>query len=131
MTDAGRRWYDPFTGTPGTEEESADGGDRPGAVGGATAPAPEPIGAVAAQLVGRRQWGQRLEGARIHSVWPRIAGPAVAAHVTPVRLMGGVLVLRADSGAWATQVRYLAGELAERANAEFGATAVTRVQVTT
>lgn len=131
MTDgrSGRRWYDPFTGTPGTDEEAEP--ERRSATGGSTAQPPEPIGDVAAQLVGRRDWSQRLEGARIHAVWPRVAGPAVAEHVTPVRLMGGVLVLRADSGAWATQVRYLAGELLERANAELGGRVVTQVRVTT
>lgn len=130
--NSGRRWYDPFTGTPGEADEEphepvsgrAGGAGRP-------APLPEPIGDVARQLVGRRDWKRRLEGARIHAVWPRVAGPVVAEHVTPVRLMGGVLVLRADSGAWATQVRYLGGELMERANAELGDGVVTQVTVTT
>lgn len=46
--------------------------------------------------------------------WEEIAGPAVARHVRPVRLSGGVLVVAADHPAWATQVRSLgAGLLAK------------------
>jgi predicted nucleic acid-binding Zn ribbon protein len=119
------RWYDPLTRTSGG---GRDHGSRP-----ARDPAvdtPTPIGAIAEQLVTRREWRRRLEGSQIHALWERIAGQAVAEHVRPVRLLGGVLVLEADSGAWATQVRYLTQGLAERANAELGADLVERIQIT-
>ena len=124
-----RRWYDPLTrttggsGVPGhnhrSPRRSVPGNDAPTA-----------IGAIAEQLVVRREWERRLEGSQIHGVWEQIAGPAVADHVRPVRLLGGVLVLEADSGAWATQVRYLTHSLIERANEELGSDLVERIQIT-
>ncbi len=60
-----------------------------------TGPEPSPLAAAAEALIGRRGWGKRLQGARIHEHWAAIAGPALAEHVQPVRLHGGVLVVRA------------------------------------
>ena len=71
-----------------------------------------------------------MEGARIHEVWPTVAGAAVAASVTPVRLAGGVLVLAAADAAWATQVRYLERSIVARANELLGPGAVRQVTVT-
>ncbi|CAN5735946.1 hypothetical protein BH24ACT14_BH24ACT14_01380 [soil metagenome] len=84
-----------------------------------------------AAISGRRGWQARLRGARIHQHWDEIAGEQLARHVEPVRLAGGVLVVRAISPAWATQVGYLAPELMGRANAVLGAGEVTTVKVTT
>jgi predicted nucleic acid-binding Zn ribbon protein len=82
-------------------------------------------------LTARRGWQHRLEGARVHDVWAEIAGPQLAAHTRPVRLHGGVLVVRAESPAWATQVRYLSGDLLARANEVLGAGRVARVVLVT
>lgn len=79
----------------------------------------------------RRGWRTRLEGARVHGLWTEVAGEQLAEHTEPVRLHGGVLVLRAESAAWATQVRYLGAQLAERANTVLGAGQVTQVTVVT
>lgn len=72
------------------------------------------------RLIADRGWAQRVEAARVHTEWQEIAGEQLARHTEPVRLHGGVLVVRASSPAWATQVRYLARELAARANAVLG-----------
>ncbi|HEY8340974.1 MAG TPA: DUF721 domain-containing protein [Egibacteraceae bacterium] len=93
-------------------------------------PEPAPLGEVLRRVVERRGWDRRLEGARVHQVWEEIAGEELARHAQPVRLVGGVLVVRAESAAWATQVRYLAGTLMERANAVLGPGQVTKVTVT-
>ncbi len=91
---------------------------------------PVPVADLLDGVSGRRGWAARLHGARIHSQWSAIAGEQLARHVEPVRLVGGVLVVRATSSAWATQVGYLSGELAARANAVLGEGEVTRVTVT-
>lgn len=109
-----RRRTDPETASP----DVAAGGSEPAALG-------ELLGAAA----GRRGWATRLRGARVHGLWADIAGEQLARHTEPVRLHGGVLVVRADSSTWATQVRYLGAELAERANAVLGADQVTKVTV--
>nr|MDP9405128.1 DUF721 domain-containing protein [Actinomycetota bacterium] len=55
----------------------------------------------------------------------------LARYVAPVRLAGGVLVVRVGSPVWATQVRYLAADLVARANAVLGEGEVTALTVTT
>ncbi|MBW3601270.1 MAG: DUF721 domain-containing protein [Actinobacteria bacterium] len=90
---------------------------------------PESLGDLVGELTSARGWASRLRDARVHRRWPQIVGPELAAHVEPVRLHGGVLVVRAESPPWATQVRYLSGQLAERANEILGAGSVRRVNV--
>lgn len=90
---------------------------------------PETLGDLLGELSSARGWASRLRDARVHGRWPQIVGPELAAHVQPVRLHGGVLVVRAESSAWATQVRYLSGQLADRANEVLGADSVRRVNV--
>jgi len=90
---------------------------------------PTPLADLLGGVARKRRWATRLEGARVHGLWTEIAGEQLARHTEPVRLHGGVLVVRADSATWATQVRYLGGQLAERANGVLGAEQVTSVRV--
>lgn len=83
-------------------------------------PDPRPLGDALAAFVGRRGWRRRMEGARVHASWREIAGEELARHSEPVRLHGGVLVVRVDSTVWATQVRALVGPLLRRTNAVLG-----------
>ena len=92
---------------------------------------PRPLAGLLDALATRRGWGQRLSGARVHALWEQIAGAELARHTEPVRLHGGVLVLRVDSPAWATQVRYLTGGLLTRANEVLGAGSVQRITLVT
>lgn len=46
--------------------------------------------------------------------WEELVGPAMAAHVRPLRLHGSALVVVADHPAWATQVRHLAPDVLAR-----------------
>lgn len=92
--------------------------------------APRTVADLLRAIAARRGWDRRLEGARIHERWAAIAGDELARHTEPVRLVGGVLVVRAESAAWATQVRYLGAALAARANEELGEGQVTKVTVT-
>jgi predicted nucleic acid-binding Zn ribbon protein len=52
--------------------------------------------------------------------WEELVGSSVAAHVQPVRLVAGTLIVRADHPAWATQIRLIAPEILERVASEFG-----------
>ncbi len=53
----------------------------------------------------------------------------MAAHCAPERFADGVLVVRADSTTWATQVRLLAPVLQRRLDEEVGAGVVERLEV--
>ena len=92
-------------------------------------PPPAPLAGALSALAGQKGWTKRLRGARIHEHWAEIAGPAVAANVEPVRLHGGVLVVRATSPAWATQLRYLTPQLMARANEVLGPDSVSSVTI--
>lgn len=91
--------------------------------------APNALSELLGQWVTRRGWQDRLHDSQIHRRWLEIAGEEIAAHAEPVRLRGGVLVVRAQSGAWATQLRYLTPRLLERAQEVLGADRVERVQI--
>jgi predicted nucleic acid-binding Zn ribbon protein len=53
--------------------------------------------------------------------WEAAVGPAVAAHVQPVRLDGARLVVEVDDPAWATQLRFLEETMKRRLAEEAGA----------
>lgn len=91
--------------------------------------APNALSELLGQWVDRRGWHDRLHDSQIHPRWLEIAGEEIAAHAEPVRLRGGVLVVRVESGAWATQLRYLTPRLLERAQHVLGADRVKRVQI--
>jgi len=70
-------------------------------------PGPRPIGeSLDAVVRPVAPHGARAFGA-IFGRWEEIVGPALAAHVRPVRATEEVLVVAADHPAWATQVRSL------------------------
>jgi predicted nucleic acid-binding Zn ribbon protein len=61
--------------------------------------------------------------------WTTVVGSQVAEHCAPESFTDGVLMVRADSTAWATQVRLLVPMLLGRLGAELGDGVVTKVQV--
>jgi hypothetical protein len=60
--------------------------------------------------------------------WEEAVGEAVAAHVQPVKLDGGTLVVQVDDPAWATQLRFLEATLRARL-AEVAGAQVDRIDV--
>jgi predicted nucleic acid-binding Zn ribbon protein len=90
---------------------------------------PSPVAAVLGDLARQRRWGERLEGAVVFGRWEQLVGPELAERCEPVRLVGGVLVVRAESQAWATQVGYLTGQLVERAAEVLGEGLVREVRI--
>lgn len=88
-------------------------GRRTGPEGSAPRRLRDSLGAVVSNLGG----GDRDGIATVFGQWEDLVGPAVAAHVTPVRIASDVLVLEVDHPAWATQVRQLSGEILDRIEA--------------
>ena len=83
-----------------------------------------------AKVTRRPGWGERLGSVRVWAAWDDMVGPELAGHCEPVRLAGKVLVVRAESPMWATQLRYLTTQLQERAEAALGPGSVREVRVT-
>jgi predicted nucleic acid-binding Zn ribbon protein len=91
---------------------------------------PARIGEVAANFVTDRGWERPLAQARLFTGWADIVGAEVAAHCEPSGLREGELRISAESTAWATQLRLLAGTLLARIVAELGPEVVTKVVIT-
>ena len=72
--------------------------------------------------------GSRQLGA-VFGSWADVVGDQVAAHARPTGLRDGVLVVRVDEPAWATQLRYLERDLLARLATAAGEGVVTRIEV--
>lgn len=80
-------------------------------------------------LVAEEGWRRTLDEASLAPRWASIVGPAVAEHCRPDSLSGGVLTVRAESTAWATQLRLMGRTLLTRIAAEVGEGVVTKLRV--
>ncbi|WP_299036814.1 DUF721 domain-containing protein [uncultured Pseudokineococcus sp.] len=90
---------------------------------------PQTMGRSVDRLVGELGWSAPVAVGGVIGRWEQVVGSEVAAHATPERFDDGVLVVRADSTAWATQLRLLEPVIARRLDEELGAGVVTRLQV--
>jgi predicted nucleic acid-binding Zn ribbon protein len=90
---------------------------------------PQPVGASVDRLVEQRRWRNPLSIGTVIAAWPAVVGAEVASHSIPERVDDGVLVVQADSTAWATQLRLLATTITARLAEEVGADGITSVQV--
>ncbi len=61
--------------------------------------------------------------------WEDLVGAAVAAHVRPVSLARGTLVVAVDEAAWAAQLTWLESDLLRRFDERLGAGVVTALSV--
>ena len=76
-----------------------------------------------------RGWSIDVAVGSVMGRWPAIVGSDVAAHCTPVTFSDGVLVVRAESTAWATQLRLMSSTILGRLETEVGKDAVTELRV--
>lgn len=90
---------------------------------------PTALGSEMERLLRRPGWGERLGAGRVAAHWVEIVGPELATRCEPVRLAGRVLVIRAESAAWATQLRYLTTQLRERLDVVIGPGSVRDVRI--
>lgn len=90
---------------------------------------PVPLGELLDSVAPQLGLGAAAEAGRVWKLWPEIAGETIAAHAEPTSLRDGVLRVRVDQPAWATELGYLAPELAARLNRALGAAVVSEVKV--
>ena len=76
-----------------------------------------------------RGWNVDVAVGSVMGRWPTIVGADVAAHCTPVTFTDGVLTVRADSTAWATQLRLMSSSILARLETEAGKDVVTELRV--
>ncbi len=89
---------------------------------------PQPLAATLRSWVSAAGVGADLTKATVFGRWGEIVGADIAAHCTPVSLVDGELMVEAESSAWATQIRMLGPQLAQRINREVGERSVRRVK---
>ena len=76
-----------------------------------------------------RGWNVDVAVGSVMGRWPEIVGENVAEHCKPVTFSDGVLTVRADSTAWATQMRLMSSSILGRLEVEVGKDAVTELRV--
>jgi predicted nucleic acid-binding Zn ribbon protein len=76
-----------------------------------------------------RGWNVDVAVGSVMGRWAAIVGTEVAEHCTPVTFHDGVLIVRADSTAWATQLRLLSSSILGRLETEIGKDAVSELRV--
>jgi predicted nucleic acid-binding Zn ribbon protein len=72
---------------------------------------PHGIDDVLEGLTSKLGWNSPLAQADLLASWPELAGAETAEHSAPVGIEDGVLTVRCDSTAWATQLRLMRGTI--------------------
>ncbi len=81
---------------------------------------PVPLGDAMEDLISRRGWGTEINVHLLLGRWPELVGPVVAEHSKPESYRDGVLVIRASSTSWASQLRLMAPQLLAKMNESLG-----------
>lgn len=121
-------------GAPGGAPESTGWRPGPGMGDVLSGPGPsrrdpQPLGGVTARFLAEHGWSRPVSVGAVMGRWAEIVGPEVAEHCTVERFTDGDLVIRADSTAWATQMRLLLPQVERRLAEEVGPGAVTSIEV--
>ncbi len=90
---------------------------------------PQSVGSSIDRLVVERGWGVPVAVGGVIGRWDSVVGADTAAHCRPESFVDGVLTVRTDSTAWATQLRLLLPSLLRRLAEEVGESTVTKVVV--
>lgn len=96
---------------------------------GGTGRDPVLFGDTLSRLAAERGWSEPLSVGGVVGRWREVVGAEIAEHCTPETFEDGLLVVRADSTTWATNLRLLTGRLLGRLAEEVGPDVVTEVRV--
>ncbi|WP_349826651.1 DUF721 domain-containing protein [Brevibacterium litoralis] len=90
---------------------------------------PQPIGVTLGGLTERQGWRTSLDVGSVIGRWPELVGEDVAAHCTPESFEPPVLVVRAVTTTWATQLRIMKVHLLDRLERELGSRVVEEIEI--
>ncbi|MFZ2510150.1 MAG: DUF721 family protein [Gordonia sp. (in: high G+C Gram-positive bacteria)] len=91
---------------------------------------PQPFGRVAGAVIRSRGWSMKLDEGTVFASWESIVGSDIAAHAEPTELTDGILFVRAESTAWATQLRYVQAQIIAKIAAAMGNGVVKSLRIT-
>lgn len=103
--------------------------DPPRGSAGKDARDPQTVGDTLARLLRDRGWVQDVSVGGVIGRWREVVGDQIADHCEPETFQDGVLTVRTDSTAWATQVRLLVPRLLLRLADDVGEGVVREVRV--
>ncbi|GAA1958982.1 DUF721 domain-containing protein [Catenulispora subtropica] len=118
LAAARARGRDGGAGWNGGRRRTATPGQRSGS--GPDERDPQLLSSAIPRLIEDRGWTVPAAVGGVMGRWSEIVGGHIAAHCTPVEFHDGVLTVRTDSAAWATELRMLAPQLLAKLNAELG-----------
>lgn len=90
---------------------------------------PELLGSNLKHLLEDRGWNVDVAAGSVMGRWASLVGASVADHAQPVTFEAGVLTVRAESTAWATQLTLLASTLLARIEQGVGPGVVTELKI--
>lgn len=90
---------------------------------------PQLLDSTLGRLVADHGWTLELKVHAVFARWPELVGAEVAQHCQPTSYVDGRLVVRANSTAWATQLKLLAPTIVRRLNEEIGHGSVTLIEI--
>jgi predicted nucleic acid-binding Zn ribbon protein len=89
---------------------------------------PRGIGDVLGNLTSEMGWNAPVAQAEVLAGWAQIVGEETAAHAAPVGIAQGVLTVRCDSTAWATQLRRMNAAITTEIVTRFAAAGIESVK---
>ena len=114
---------------PGQEARRRTPLDPPRGSPGRDGRDPRLVGDSLASLLRDRGWVQDVSVGGVIGRWREVVGAEIADHCTPESFEDGVLLVRTDSTAWATNLRLLASQLLRRLADDVGEGVVREVSV--
>nr|WP_166851499.1 DciA family protein [Isoptericola sp. BMS4] len=114
---------------PGAPARHSPLSEPRGAGKGPNARDPQLLSEVISRLLRDKGWTSDVSVGGVIGRWREVVGDQVADHCQPETFENNVLVVRADSTAWATQVRLLTPTLLRRLAEEVGEGVVEQVTV--
>lgn len=120
---ARRRGLRPGDAPKGARREVQLGDARPGGRD------PRTVGEALDSLVGQLAWSPGVTAGTIQARWTELFGAEVASHTSYVSFDAGVLTMRADSTAWATNLRWTVPTMLRTLGEELGEGVVVQIEV--
>jgi predicted nucleic acid-binding Zn ribbon protein len=90
---------------------------------------PSRLADVLGEMTRERGWDERIQAQRVFTDWAGMVGPEIAEHSHVEAFEDGIVSIRADSTAWAKELKLLAARVVHRLNDELGHGTVLRIDV--
>ena len=90
---------------------------------------PTALGDALGELIAEQGWTTEVSVHALLGRWPSIVGEAVAQHSTPESFVAGIVTIRTDSTAWASQLRLMTPQLLAKLNAAVGEGTIKRLTI--